>query len=108
MVAADLASVGPGAAGAPTGWNYVVTRRFTVQPVSRLRFAASLRTAGSGAGRPPLAEAPARLVLTQRTLVQPELEEEGERLAHHAAGRDAELGHHRVAVEVGPDGGQLL
>src|SRR3954468_6061062 len=62
----------------------------------------------SAPGRPPLAEAPAGLVLTERTLVEPELEEEGERLAHHAAGGAPQLGHHRVAVEVGPDGGQLL
>ena len=48
------------------------------------------------------------LLLAERALVEPELEQEVERLADDAAGRDAEVLHDLVAVEVGTDGLELL
>ena len=48
------------------------------------------------------------LLLAQRTLLEPELEQEGQGPAHLAAGLEAELVHDLGPVEVGADGVELL
>ena len=62
----------------------------------------------SGALPPPLRQSATGLLLAQRALVHPELEQEIERPAHVTAGGNAERFHHLGAVEVGTDGVELL
>ncbi len=57
---------------------------------------------------PPHVESPGGLVRAERALIDPELEQVVERLADHPARRHAEVRHDLVAVEVGPDGVELL
>src|SRR4051812_1862549 len=63
---------------------------------------------GSGAGAPPVVEAPGRLLRTERTLVEPQLEEEAVGLAHHRPLWHVQLPHDRLAVEVRADGVERL
>src|SRR2546430_13654842 len=48
------------------------------------------------------------LVLAEGTLVEPQLQQERQRPAHLGPRGNPQLGHDRVAVEIGSDGGELL
>src|SRR5262249_47030470 len=61
-----------------------------------------------GLRRPPGVEARVGVRLGKRALVEADLEEVGQRVADVAARADAEVVHHLLAVEVGPDGVELL
>ena len=72
------------------------------------QLSAPVRRAQPACVGPPAVEAPVGLLLAEGALLQAQLEEEVERPPHLGTGRQAQVRHHLVAVEVGPDGGQLL
>ena len=57
---------------------------------------------------PPGVEPAEGLLLPERALLEAQLEQERQRLADDGPGRDAEVLHHLVAVELGAQGAQLL
>src|SRR3954463_8918338 len=57
---------------------------------------------------PPRVEAAVGLLLTQRSLVEADLEQGVEGLAHGPARADAQMGHDLLAVEVRADRSELL
>ena len=82
----------------------LVPAALVLRPASR----ALAADAGATAHQPPRQQAAADLVLAERALVEAHLEQERQRLADDPARADAEVLHHRVAVELGPDRRQLL
>ena len=73
----------------------------------------SIAKKSAGVGRfrllgPPLLEAAAGFVFAEGALLEAELEQEGQRPPDDGPGRDAEAVHDGLAVEVGPDGLELL
>src|SRR5437899_3195192 len=57
---------------------------------------------------PPLVQPSVRLLLAERPLVEAQLQQMIERLAHDRTGTNAEVRHHLVAVEIGTDRVELL